>query len=975
MAEHPKFEPDWDSVMTPKRKRGWTEGALNAINRGIAAVPMLPHEVGTKLVSLFPTMKPYEFGSDTERLYRKMQGIGMLTDRDLERATGAQQLTENMLGTAASGLGGGLMFRAPAMIAAGGRGALSSVPVLREHARQMALYDAGIPTAMEPIATGFEQRGNAAAAATTRLLGPLAASGFLPQTGAAISRPMSKAAHATGVPQRVGDMLSRMPGSSAEYIRNLGDRITRDAEMSAKVGYGQTSDLARTESALRRLERRTGPATELRTPANMEGLRVSVPEMIPSSGTTLRARAADAFRKAEELKAAIKSPEGYRKLIEDRLANKQTIEQMPFERVSAEDIGAASRGTQNALEDIITNAPTSGAGEGQIAKAVADRTSQIAKDLYAKLPGSGGGFNAMADKILDLQYKAQDWKNKAWQALGDARDDVFVDAAPLREGESNLRALHGSSAMPAGEGSPIMRDIKNTFESLYKKAEASNLAKQEQIRQEQRALLTGGFGSSPINVSQGIPAEKVRIGDLRERYRELNNMWEQASPTERLLIGKLKRSINETLGQDAEYKKLWDVAKQENVFYKDLTDPKSVYGKAFEYTDPDKAKAYLSDNIRKVFSGQQSGMNADELGDLFGKFSTKDELQNLFRGALADTFTLKATKTGALPTELPSNIKAARGELTAAQTFANRIGIPDDELNALGKQAAMDADSAAEKMSQLKAFSDNPRGFMSRAVTGNPDQQRLVQQVVQEVGSVDPTLAKALNAGVVQAVESHAFQQLNGQNLGELSRDPFMFVSKAVMGRPQEVRQVKSALEAAMPAPVGPSKALMVEDDISRTNRAIEGQAEMGRNLQRAGMEANQVGGLGDTDVANLAALGGVAVGGNPFTYGRAARLGESIANKIAHPLTNTNLYGSLLADPSKYMGLVQANPLFSMRGATKLLPQSMGAVENTFSPSRSMDLKVHAAAQPTIDDIPDWGEEPEVKESTSIDDIPDWGE
>ena len=881
-----------------KRERTWGQGVLNAINRGLIEAPLLPWELSKKAVSLAPGVPAYSFGSDTESALRKAQELGILTDQNMEPAKGWQKVLENTLQTGAGGLGFGTMLRAPkALMEAGklAKGTTASSPVLREQLRQLGLYDVGVPMAVEPGAMYVSDVAGEGAGAAARILGPLVASG--------------------------------MPG-----LRMSGD-------------------LGRTEGALRRAERRTGSPMALRAPAGSEGLRVSVPEMIPPSGLTIRDQAADAYRRAAELKNVVRSPQGARNLAEARAENLRTIEGMPFENVSTGDIAGAARSQLDELRRVIAEAPTEGTSAAQIARATEQRTKEIARDLYSKLPGSGGGFDAMANKVYDLMEKAQDWKNKQWQALGDARDDVFVNAAPLRDGESAIRALHGKSAMTESTASPIMRDIRNTFESLYRKAEAQNLAAQERVKAERRGLMLDD--TAPVNVSQNIPGEQVRIGDLRERYRELNEMWPSASPSERLLIGKLKKSINDALGQDAQYGQLWDEARKSNVFYKDLTDESSVYGKAFAETDPTKGRQLLSDQIKKVFTGQKAGMQADELADLFGRFSTKDELQDLFRGALGDTIALKAKKVGATPGEIPSNVKGARNELTAARSFAERIGIPLDEMEALGTKLAADADAAAPRIKALQSFADNPRAFMEKAVTGKPEEAALVNNIIGDVAVVDNQLADALTKGVTRAKESAALQQMHGEDLGQLSKDPFMFVSEAVGGRPDQKAKVMAGLKAAMPSPVGPSKAALIENDIARAERAAQAQGAMDMNLRRAGMEDIQSRGLSDADMANLGALGGAAMGANPFTVGRAARAAEAIGNRLVHPLTNTSLYGELLSDPSKYFAAMQQAPLYAERGIGKLLPQTVSGANRAYSPSKAMqyeEQKKEAAAAPMVE-------------------------
>ena len=893
-----------------KRERTWGQGALNAINRGLIEAPLLPWELSKKAVSLVPGVPAYSFGSDTESALRKAQELGVLTDQNMEPAKGWQKVLENTLQTGAGGLGFGTMLRAPkALMEAGklAKGTATSSPVLKEQLRQLGMYDVGVPMAVEPGAMYVGDVAGEGAGAAARILGPLVASG--------------------------------MPG-----LRMSGD-------------------LGRTEGALRRAERRTGSPMALRAPAGSEGLRVSVPEMIPPSGSTIRNQAADAYRRAEELKNVVRSPQGARNLAEARAANLRTIEGMPFENVSTGDIAGAARSQLDELRRVIAEAPTEGTSAAQIARATEQRTKEIARDLYSKLPGSGGGFDAMAGKIIDLVYEKQRVKNKSFEALGDARDDVFVNAAPLRDGESAIRALHGKSAMTDSTASPIMRDIRNTFESLYRKAEAQNLAAQERVKAERRGLMLDD--TAPVNVSQNIPGEQVRIGDLRERARELNDMWNTANLTERMLIGKLQKAINETLEQDAEFGELWANARKENVEYKELTDLSTPYGKAFAMRNPEEGKQYLSDQIKKVFTGQNAGMQADELADLFSRFSTKNELQDLFRGALGDTIALKAKKVGATPGEIPSNVKGARNELTAARSFAERIGIPLDEMEALGTKLAADADAAAPRIKALQSFADNPRAFLERAVTGHPEEVAQVRNTLQEIGAVDPALAASIDNGLVLASESHAYQQLHGEDLGQLSRDPFMFVSRAVGGRPDQKANVMQALEGATFTPVGPSKAALIENDIARAERAAQAQGAMDMNLRRAGMEDIQSRGLSDADMANIGALGGAAMGANPFTVGRAARAAEAIGNKLVHPLTNTSLYGELLSDPSKYFAALQQAPLYAERGIGKLLPQTVAGANRAYSPSKAMqyeEQKQEAAATPMV--------QPDMTNDWVIDDV-----
>ena len=897
------------SATAKKRERSLMQGALNAINRGLIETPMLPWELSKKLVSLAPGVPAYSFGSDTEAALRKAQDLGVLTDRDMAAPTGYQKLLEDTLRTGAGGLGFGTMLRAPKAVMEAGNLAKStaaSSPVLREQLRQLGLYDVGIPMAVEPGANFVENRLGEGAGTATRVLGPLVASGM------------------------------------------LGMRM-----------YG---DLGRTESALRRAERRTGSPMALRAPEGSEGLRVSVPEMIQPASNSIRDQAANAYRKAAELRNVVRSPQGARNLQEARNANLRTIEGMPFENVSVGEIGGAARNQLDELGRVIAEAPTEGLNAAQLARQAATRIGEIAQGLYNRLPGSGGGFERMGNRIYDLMEDVQNWKNQQWRNLGDARDDVFVNAQPLRDGESALRAIHGSSAMPESTASPIMRDIRNTFESLYRGAEARNAAAQERVLAERRALLLPTDGQ--VNVSQNIPGEQIRIGDLRQRYRELNDMWQSASPSERMLISRLKKSINDTLEQDPQYGQMWQQARESNVFYKDLTDPSSVYGKAFADTNIDRGRQYLADHVRKVFTGPNAGGQADELADLFSRFSTPDELQNLFRGALGDTIALKARKLGAIPEEVPGNIRSARGELNAARSFAERIGIPLDELDTMGQQLTIQANAAEPRMKQLRELADNPREFVARAVTGTPEQVAQVRNTLQDLSAVDPTLVQSIDNGITRAADAHAQQTLTGQDLGKLSKDPFMFVSQAVGGRPDQKAKVASALEASMPSPMGPSKAAMVENDIARAERAAQAQAAMDTNLRRAGMEDIQARGLTDADLANMGALGGAAMGANPFTIGRATRAAEAVANRLAHPLTDTSLYGELLSDPSKYFAALQQTPLYAERGVHKLLPQAVTGVNRAYSPTKEMvaeEAKQEAAAVPFV--------EPDTSNNWIIDD------
>jgi len=918
MADKRNNEGALASLLTALRNFS-SSPEVNAINRGLASAPMLPWELSKKATSFIPGLPSYEFGSDTEDLYRKMRGAGMLSDRP--RGTGWNRVLENTLETGAGGLGFGAALRAPAMLMAGGKGAFASAPALREQARQLALYDVGMPAAVEPVTSTLDQSGNEGAASITRLFGPLAASGLIPQIGAGLSR----------------------------------------------IGGGYTNDAARTEATLRRLERRTGPATELRTPENMEGLRVSVPEMIPSSGTSLRDVAADAYRRSIELAKAAKSPEGRRKLIADRLANRQTIQQMPFENMAAEDIGAAARGTNDALTDVINNAPTAGASTGQIAKAVADRTQQIAKDLYSKLPGSGGGYERMADKIIDLMKQAQAAKNADYAALGDMTKLGKVNRDPLYQAwEQILKDKKASAALNGGLGDEL-KAMKTEMDLLLNK----NLDATEREMRANMGIYSAGGGPAykAVNVSNEIP-----IADLVERRKYLNSL--KLTPTGEWIRAKLINAIDDTIGQNAPVRDALASANSNYSEYRKLIDPSTPYGKAFSNNNLEDAKKELALKIRNVFTGTNSGGQADELADLFSKFSNPNELQDLFRGALGDTIALKAKKIGALPGEAPTNVKSARGELNAAQAFAQRIGIPLDEMNNMGVKLATEAEVAAKQMEPLKRLADNPRSFMAKGIIGTPEEQLQVRNVIQELGAHDPKLATALDSGLTQATKSHAVQQAAGQNLGELSRDPFMFVSRAVGGTPQESQKVSAALGDAMNPPVGPSQSLQVENDIAKANRATQGHAEMGTNLQRAGIEANAASGFNDIDLANMAALGGAASGVSPFTVGRGVRLAESVVNKVAHPLTDTNLYGALLSDPGRYMGLINSNPTYHIKGYEKLLPQVVGTAERVFSPSRSEEIKAQQAqmhSQPA--EILDWGDGESTDEQPKIDTTLDWGE
>ena len=236
---------------------------------------------------------------------------------------------------------------------------------------------------------------------------------------------------------------------------------------------------------------------------------------------------------------------------------------MPFDTIPAADISASAKGTLGELERIVRDAPTE--NTGTLAASIKQQTGDIAKGLMSKLSGGGAGAEAMADKIYRVIDRVQEVKNASWKALGDARDDSFVSAGPLHNGQIDVRALHASSAMPDATGKSILDEINGTFSRLYSGAEAGNKAAQATIRAKQRALMMGGFDDAPINVSQPIKQHEVRIGDLRQVYRELNDMWRRTdNASEKLLIGKYKKAINDTLDQDKEFASLWDAAKKEN---------------------------------------------------------------------------------------------------------------------------------------------------------------------------------------------------------------------------------------------------------------------------------------------------------------------------------------------------------------------------------------------------------------------------
>ncbi len=920
-----------------KRKRGYGEGALNALNRALISTPVIPWELSKKAVSMLPMMPNYEFGADTADILRKAQELGILSDQNLEPATGGQKILEDVLGTAAGGLGFGTMLRAPSMISAARNAApnvLKTVrnqfatsatpakelflpssragynPALREQMRQMALYDIGAPAAVKPLSSVLEQKDYPLAAAAVDILGPIASSGTV------------------------------LRGST---------------------------DARKVEGALRRARATTGAPTALRTPEGAEGLHVTVPEMMPPSGAGSQARTEDAYRKAEELRNIANTPAGARQLLENRQANREIIGQMPFENVSAEDIARGAAGRREALETAVTEAPV-GQSAAAIARATADRTRQIANDLKAQLPGSGAGYAAMGDGIVDMVNRQQTLRSNSYKALGDARDAIMVNDDPLRDAQSTIRRLFSSSAMPEGTASPIMRQIKSEFESLYSAQEATNKAAQESVAKQRRALSLGS-PVGDINVSQNIPQGQVNIGDLRRVYRDLNEMWGSANPTERMLIGKLKGGINDAIEQDPVFATNWKAAKEANVDYYELKDANDLLGKALKEPNLDKARTYLTDNMRTAFTDKNSGMLADKLVDLFSRHSSPDELQNLFRGALEDTISTKALKYGAQPAEVVSGMLRARGELDAVERFAKRIGIPDSELETAANNLATSALAAKPKIEALNALADNPHAFLGRAVQGDPTEVAKVRAAVSEIGTVDPKLALQIDDGIKQATAANAELKARGADLGTLATDPFMFVGRAVTGGQQDVSRVKSVLENALQTPTGPSGASRIGEDVDRARRAAEASALMEQNLALAGPEARRVSGLSDTDVANAAAIASLGVpGAQPWTFARAARLGESLAHKVAHPTLDQNVYGELLSDPNKYFGAITANPMYRERGLSKLIPQQVGAISNVYDPARKAEYE--ALKAPEIAEPSGWDEPTETTSAPTLEEI-----
>ena len=882
---------------------------------------MLPVELNKKLTSFIPGQPKYEWGTSTQDVIRRAQDLGILTDRNMAPATGLQQVVENM---AATGVGGGLFgaaLRAPKMISAGrnlAKGAAATSPLLREQMRQLGMYDVLAPMMAESGATPLEQAGYESGALATRLLAPT--------------------------------LLSGAPGMRPP------------------------TDVTRTEGALRRAAKRTGDPLALRSPSGAEVLKMPVPEMVPVRETTEAGRTAEAYRKAKDLMSALRSPEGARNLAANREENLRRIQQMPFESIAAGDIGAAARSQMDELARVISEAPTEGMSAAQMARATEQRTRELADGLLAQLPGSGKGFEAMADSVIDLMKQGQAAKNADYAALGDMTRLGTVSRDPLYQAwEQILKDKKASAALAGGLGDELnrMKEEMDVFLGRNIEASAEATAKAN--------APFAGLGITPRQVVENVKND-VSIADLVEQRKYINSL--KLTPTGDWIRVKLINAIDDTIGQNKPVQDALQNANSNYAQYRQLIEPNTPYGKAFEFRDLDRAKQYLTNHIRQVFAGgDKTKDQADELADLFGRFSTPDELQNLFRGALADTITFKANKIGALPTEVATNIKGARGELNAARSFAERIGIPRDEMDALGVQLAQQADKVAPRIDQLTKLSSNPRAFLQKAVTGQPEDVALVQSTLQDLGAIDPDLAKSLNAGIQRAVESQSYQKLYGTDLGELAKDPFMYISPAVGGRPEQKEKVLRGLEAAMPAQVGPTKAALIERDIAKAEQAQRAQQAMDLNLRLAAPESSASGGTSGSDLANLAAFTtGVTTNMSPYKARLGTRVAEYIGSKVAHPLTDMNLYGRLMSDADQYLGAITANPLYAERGVKALVPQMLGAPVRAYSPQREMgvtepQVEAAVAAQAQAPEIPSWDDEevaPSVQPAGPIE-IPDW--
>jgi hypothetical protein len=548
--------------------------------------------------------------------------------------------------------------------------------------------------------------------------------------------------------RQIGTYDVGLPASVEPFASGLDQGNNSGAATAARVvlpilgGHMMPrGDVGVKEGALRSVQNRLGTATGFRSSPGQEGLRMPLQDMAPPSGNTLRSTANDAYRNAGATKAMLASPTGARTALENRAANVRTVEGMPVEGVN--------------LQQVSTDATS-------VARSAAE-------DLLSRLPGSGSGFRNMADRIMDLMFTERQLKNDLYANLGDATKLGAVDATPLHKAwQDILRDKKASAALNGGLGETFKsiraemdRVLGANLDATAAAQQGANdavnaqlLAKYQQDVAHARSMRIPEPPMPPELTAPSVGAvnvpNRIAVGDLMEQSKYLNSMYESLTPTGRWLLGKLQKAIDDTIEQNPYVKQQLDVAKEQNIVWRTLSDPSSPYGKAMEIRDADKARQFLTDHIKKVFTGQNQGEHADELADLFSRNSSPDELRTLFTDALGDAIADKAWKAGAKPEEVVRNVAAARAEVTAATRFAERIGIPRNDIDQIASTITRDVEAASPRVQELTKLKDNPSAYIKRAVTGTPEEQALVRSTLDDVSQVNPNAGAVIEGNLAQ---------------------------------------------------------------------------------------------------------------------------------------------------------------------------------------------------------------------------------
>lgn len=864
---------EYDVKGNPKRRGTTRERLLNALYSGGLEGAMFIPEVLTKGLSAIPGVPSYSFGSATEGIKGALREAGVLTDEKVESGQGSQGYIEDALRAAASGLTGGGVLRGA--LGAATRnvprafGAAANAP-LRQQAAQAVKnvlpYDIALPAlATVPGRYAQEELG----------MGPLGR--------AAIESGVSM-----GGPAAWGAMRGArfMPGSQARNEQYV-------LQQMEKLGI-------RPENIR--------PSADI----NLPTFAVGYPELPATASAAERAR--QASQRGKALYEARRTPAGQEALARQSLENERRI--------------------RGLLETGQETTPTLSATAGrEIAAEQQDILSSFARPRDT-------ATNQFSQYLLGLYDTAQDYKNQLYGALGDARQLGKVDAAPLRAAMQDVLDTFKSSAMSRGtlkgeagiqrggiedELNRILKKNLELTDEAQRTADAQAMVQWQKQAEANRALMLPDPPlPSAAKVSAQNAPDTVSAQSLMQTYKDINALWQKATPSEKFLLSKLKTGVNETLEQNPFVARAFEEASRNNADFmwmaRSTPGNKSPLVNAINARNPEDA---LQDYMKNVFQGAKSSEDARRLLAVSTQHGDPDEMRMLAMAAIEDQAAQNAYRSVyRSPAEAVSAANKARSFIDSTVNFREALGIPESAAVQTTSRIAQSVEQAEPVIQQLRTINENPSGFFNTLLSATPDQREASLNVLNGLRAADPTVADDITTGITNAVRREFSTPEGGFRFG-------------------------AAANYLTSPELAPITDFLSPDLRQRVVRASEAQQQLERMRMdsRFGEE-----GMDKAAMANLAALGGQFATGKPGPFYRAARVVEGIPNMRPGHAEREALMVESLINPQTALDLAARNPTYQSTFATRVLPQAVTAPYRSLQPQTSQFapiMKKDAAASP----------------------------